>query len=230
MFTGKKRRGNMLLVLGFAFAMAMASARYLMVGADLYTTSKDSAKVYEDIIAYRTAAELSVYDFVADLCRVELVRDLDAEWLSIRKNAIFLQASDDLLKEVVSSGVWRKTDISEVVSGLNLSNPAILTNLVGRLNTSNKSFELCVEDTPTLDANNLVETWNDLVKVHPMYVSVHLTVRGEQIVEQFKLDNLYLVVDQSREDVGGLNKHKMVRFSFKEGDGGVSITRGSFAE
>lgn len=228
----RRRKGSFLLVITFGALMAWVTVSMLTVATSLYTTTKDSAKIYSDIQSYRAASELACYQYVTDLQGVTVTRDLDADWISVTGQAVYSQALDAIKQSLASdtdANAWYVSDISTALSGLNLSDPSVLTNLLGKLTGVRQSFTLTVPEPLKLDWND-PESWSDsdraYVAVEPFTVEISLSVKGESLFETFTVDGLFLDVQFSRiESADGSGRHDTATMMLTEREDGVSITR-----
>lgn len=226
----RKRRGSLLLVITFGTLMAFVVLGLMTLATSLYSTSKDSAKVYADIQSYRAATELACYQYITDLESVVINKDLDADWISVTGNAVYSQALEAIkaaLASEVDENVWYVSDITTALSGANLSNPVVLTDLLAKVVGVRQSFVLTVPEPFKLDWSDS-DSWKNSrganVALEPVIVEITLEVKGEQLFERFIVDGLYLNVVVSREEVGG-SKHDVATMVLVERESGVSITR-----
>lgn len=226
----RKRRGSLLLVITFGTLMAFVVLGLMTLATSLYSTSKDSAKVYADIQSYRAATELACYQYITDLESVVITKDLDADWISVTGNAVYSQALEAIkaaLALETDENVWYVSDITTALSGANLSNPVVLTDLLAKVVGVRQSFTLAVPEPFKLDWADSASWKNSRganVALEPVVVEIALDVKGEQLFERFIVDGLYLSVVVSREEVGG-SKHDVATMVLVEQESGVSITR-----
>lgn len=229
----RKRRGSLLLVITFGTLMAFVVLGLMTLATSLYSTSKDSAKVYADIQSYRAATELACYQYITDLESVIIVKDLDADWISVTGNAVYSQALEAIkaaLGSETDENVWYISDIVTVLSGANLSNPIVLTDLLTKVVGVRQSFGLTVPEPFKLDWTDS-DSWKNSrgahVALEPIVVEIFLEVKGEQLFERFTVDGVYLNVVISREEVGE-SRHDVATMTLVEQESGVSITRAQF--
>lgn len=228
----RKRKGSFLLVITFGALMAWVTVSMLTVATNLYVVTKDSAKIYSDIQSYRAASELACYQYITDLQGVTVTRDLDADWISVTGQAIYTQALDAIKQALASDSdenTWAISDVSLALSGLNLSDPAVLTNLLGKLTGARQEFSLVVPEPMKLDWDD-ADSWSDsdraYVKLEPFIVEIYLSVRGESLFETFLVDGLFLDVQFSEmEAIDGSGSHDVATLMLTEREDGVSITR-----
>lgn len=224
----KSRRGSLLLVITFAVTMGIVAFSMLVMASNLYTASRNSAAVYESIQSYRSATEIATYQYITDLQAVEVTRNLDADWISVSGNAIYTQALDAITGALSPDGgrtAWHVTDIRQAIRGANLSNPAVLVDLLGLLSNANQSFQLEVPAPLRLDWDN-PESSRDrnsaVIAIEPFLVEVNLQVRGEKIFESFIIDGVFLHVDLSKQQG---SKATIATMRLGEGKDGVIISR-----
>lgn len=217
--------------------MAWVVTSMLTVATTLYLGTKDSSRLYSDIQSYRAGAEMACYQYVTDLQGIILTRDLDGEWISVSGEAVYSEALDTIkatLGTDTDPNTWYVSDLTTALSGANLSDPTILTDLLGKLVGVRQSFSLVVPEPLRLDWDD-PESWRDrsgaFVAIEPFKVDVVVTVKGEVVSEEFTVDGLYLNVVATRESVvDGGPKHDIIDINLTEMESGVSITRAQIKE
>ena len=218
----------MLIVVSLALSMSFVVVSMFTVATNSYKSSKDSAKMYAKIQSYRAAVELSTYQYVTDLQSVIVNKDLDGDWLSVSGGAIVTQALELIKEECGSStdpNIWKCQNISEAITGANLSDATVVTKLLGEFAGVRQEYMLCVPEPFEFD-------WNDAhnsdyhVALKPITVEVTLKVKAETIYERFIVDNLYLDIDEQQIEVGP-DTHTFLTMKLECGIDGVSIHRNS---
>lgn len=220
----------------FGTTMAFVVLGMLILATNLYRTAQDSAEIYSDIQSYRAATEIAAYQYITDLQAVQVTKDLDGDWISVSGNAVYtqaIQAIQDSLANPEDGLAWHVTDVRQAISGANLSNPLVVTDLLGLLANAKQSFKLSVPEPIELDWNN-PNSWRDRggadVAIKPIKLEVNLQVRGEQVFERFEVDGLFLTVDISKQEQSDGSKHEIATMQFTEREEGVIISRAPLTE
>lgn len=226
----RRRRGSLLLVITFATSMAMVAVGMMILATNLYSSARYSADNYADIQSYRAAAEMACYQYITDLESVVVTKDLDADWISVSGNAVYTQALEaikDSLASETDSLAWFVADVREALSGVNLSDPLVLTELQGKLAGARQSFSLIVPEPFELDWADS-NSWRDSdganIALSPVLVEVTLAVRGETVYDRFTVDGLYLVVNITQQEIDG-SSHDVATMYLAEMESGVEISR-----
>ena len=226
----RKRRGNMALILFFGATLTSIMVSFMHIAADLYTNSKESAAIYADYQSYRSAVEISSYQFVKDLCSVTVTKDMDGEWIGVDGQALYIMALDDILGKVSSvddTSLWQVRNISTALSGVEMSVPSILNKLQDKVNHTSAKYYLRLPDYLKLDWSDS-GSWSDrngsYVAIEEFEVDVHLEIRTEELNTVFEISNLYFDLTPLEMSVGD-DVHEFVTFSIVEGEGGVRIAR-----
>ena len=227
------RKGNLLAILLFASSMAIISFGTLGLAMTLYAHNNNSAKSYANYQSYRAALEVSVYQYVADLCSVTVTRDLNSDWISVSDSAIYTQGIE-LIQETIGLSenplTWKTTDIITAISATPISNAEIMASLLGYVSSvGTTEFNLSAVDYPSIDYTSLGESSSgdsfSQLALHPLEVNVHLRVKGEVLDDVLFIDNLYLTVTQEKFEGEGGNKVSNVTMRIEEGESGVKIYR-----
>ena len=225
----KRRRGSALLIVALATFMAAVLTGMVRLASMLYISSQDSSKIYANIQSYRAVAELSCYRYVTELEASIASKNLDAEWISVEGNALYTQALDALQAEIGSESdpaVWGVRDVTQILGGANLSNPAILPDLLAKFVGVDYELQLSVPEPLRFD-------WSDpdsyrsrdsaYIALEPFVVEVDLRVKSENIFEKFIVDGLYLDVQLFK-----MGETKHMTFQLTEKEEGVRISREAF--
>ena len=210
----KRKRGSLLLVLVYGTIMAVVMVNFVQLSQSLSTSSKDSAKVYQDIQDYRAAAELACYSYVTALESVTVTKDLESDWLTVDGAAIMTQALQAIQGEFADpedSSLWVQHDVTQAITAMSITNPAVLTNLLGKFVDVKHNLDLKIPEPLRLSRDHIVD----------FDVEVTLEVKGEMVIEYFKVGNLYLSVEETKNDEG----NKIVIMNITEGPEGVNIYR-----
>lgn len=229
----ERRKANLLLVLLFAMTIAIVSFGTLALAMTLYASGNDSAKRYAEYQSYRAAIEVSVYQYVADLCSVSVRRDLNSDWISVSDSAVYSQGLE-LIQETIGTEedrlVWKVTDITEAISAAPMTDATIATSLLGSVSVEGiKEFQLKSADVPSINYESLNNVINDkglsIFELNPIEVDVHLRVRGEILDEKLYVSGLVLNSNYEayRNEFGKLVEN--VSMQIKEGEAGIDIYR-----
>lgn len=202
--------------------MAWVIVSMLTLASSLYGTSKDSAKIYSNLQSYRAASELCTYQYLTDLTSVTVEKRLDTDWISIKENAMYSQALaaiQNALADPNDETRWILNTVTDALTGANISDPTILTDLFSKLSTGRQELILKVPEPLTLDWTHK-DNWKNAsgahVKIKPFVIETTLNVKGESITEVFEVDELFL--DVSVEGNTAI-------LSLKETESGVKIRR-----
>lgn len=219
----QRRKGSLLVVIVFAALMAVVMVSMMMVASSLYSTGRDSSKTYGRIQTYRATTELLCYRYISDLEMAIVTRDLTGDWISVSGNAIYTQAIDAIFASMGTTAepdVWNVHDATVALDSIDVSNPAILTGLLGELKGIRQDFTLTAVTPVMLDWQN-EESWRRRDGAHvalkPVQIEVEFNARGEHLFETFQVNGLFL-------DVVVANRTQLT-LSVAESMEGVSITR-----
>lgn len=218
----------------------------LVVSSQLYTTSRDSSRMYERYQTCYAVSELACYQYILDLCAVNVTQDLSSQWISSAESALYSQALDLIVGAIGSPDDqtrWHITTAESAIAAMNVSNSSVLVPLMGEITGVRQELEVRVQYPLMLNWDD-EGSWEDReaskVKLDPFYVDVTFSLRGDTIKDRFYVDNLYLSLERLvNEDIGsapeepgeddgsdeGEEKSALVRMAIVEGDGGVVITR-----
>lgn len=227
----RQRKGSFLLVITFGVLMAWVIVSMLTVATSLYSSSKDTAKIYGDIQSYRAATELACYQYITDLQGMTVTKDLDGDWISVSGQAVYTQALDAIQATLASPEdptAWFVTDITDALAGANLSDPSVLTDLLSKLSGVRQEFKLTVPEPMKLDWDN-PETSSSrtgaTVALEPLVIEVYLTVKGESVSEKFIVTDLFLDVDITETEMEDGSTHAVATMMLTEKESGVTISR-----
>lgn len=232
----KRRRGSFLLVITFGTLMAWVIVSMLTVATSLYSGTRDNARIYSDIQSYRAGTELACYQYITDLQGITVTKDLDSDWISVTNQAIYTQALDAIKATLGADddpNRWFVSDLTTALSGANLSDPTVLTDLLGRVAGARQSFALSVPEPLTLnweDPNSWRSSSGAYAAVVPFVVEVNLSVRAETVSERFIVSGLYLSIDITDQDMADGGRHEIATMRLAEREEGVSITRAQIEE
>lgn len=228
----RKRKGNMALVIFFGATLTSIMVGFMHIAADLYTNSKESATMYADYQSYRSAMEISSYQFVKDLCSVTVTKDMDGEWIGVDGNALYVMALEDILEKVSSvddTNLWQVRDMNTCLSGVEMSEPRILNHLQEKVEHSSSEFWIKLPSYLRLDWSDS-GSWSDrngsYVAIEEFEVDVHFGIRTENLNTTLAISNLYFDLTPLEMAVGD-DVHEFITFSIVEGEGGVRIERRS---
>lgn len=217
----KRRKGSIALVLMFGMSMAYVNVHHLTVAANLYQLQRSSSDVYASIQSYRSIAEIAAAQFVSDMCSVQIIRDLDAEWLNVRPLARYYEALDDIRESFESEterGIWEQTDIEELLLGVACSDPSVTYRIAHELSGDNKEFKLRIPTDFELDWDSekiVSRSGYAQIPLKPLEIEVYLRVKNEEILEVFAIEGLFLEMTASTLDVGG-SEHDSIVFKLSE--------------
>ena len=216
--------------------MAWVVVSMLILATNLYLSTKDESQIYSDIQTYRAGMELACYQYITDLQGITVTKDLDSDWISVTNQAIYTQALDAIKGELGADdnpNKWYVSDLATALSGANLSDPTLLTDLLGDIAGARQEFELIVPEPLMLDWEN-ADSWKNNsgaeVAITPFIVEVHLSIKAENFTEMFKVDGLYLSISITDQDVAGGGRHEIATMRLIEKEEGVSITRAQIEE
>ena len=221
----------MLVVLTFGTLMGLVVVSMMTLAYNLYYSSRNSSENYSDIQNYRAATELACYQYVTDLCSVLVTRDLESDWITPSGQAIYTQAVELIQNELASPSdvdAWYVNDITVALSAINVSDPSVLTDLLGRLTGVRQEFRLAVPEPLRLDflSSEVVmdNRTGGRIPLEEFDVEVDLTVRGETVNEVFTISGLYLDVTFFDMAVG-TSEYSAAQIILVEDEEGVQITR-----
>lgn len=212
-------RGNMMMVVLFATAMSFVLIGMLSVSHAYRSTLRDSGREFANYQTYKAVTELACYGYVSDLQAQFVTIDAGDAWLSVSGAARYTQALDAAREAITTAGpprVWRKTDVSEIVSSVGVADPGVLINMNALLSRGTFEIEVVPDTAMDLDWKD-DETWvarnEGHVALEPFEVYVNLSARNEKLSETFLVDGIYLDMVKDSEGV--------ISFSFglsQEGD------------
>ena len=227
----KRRKGSLLAILLFAVMIAIMSFGTLSVASSLYATNEESAKRYAHIQSYRSATEIACYQYINDLQAVTVTKFLTGDWVSVSGSAVYTQACE-VIQETVGKEddplVWKVSTIEAAIAGATVSNPEIVTNLLGLLAEGRASFMLSVTDYPEIDwtaGESFVSKDESQLKLRPFEVIVELTAKSEVLKEHLFVNGLYLNVLQESIRTEGGTRDTKVTMNISVGESGVQIYR-----
>lgn len=207
----KARRGSLIAVLLFAVVIAIVCFGMLMVASSLYTANEENATHYANVQSYRSAAEMAVYQYATDLQAVVLTKNLDTDWIGVSGPAIYTEGLTLIAETIGQNSApagetpnhlkWKVDTIQTAIGAANVSNPAVLANLLAELDVGRSIFELTIDDYPDIDwtsSSSWIVGKEAMLKIAPIGVKVKLTVRGEQLLEHMFIDGLFLHVVRER--------------------------------
>ena len=227
----KRRRGSLLLVLTYGTLMVMVVTGMLVLASSLYTTSRDSAKMYSDIQSYRAATELACYQYVTDLQSVVVTKDLDADWISTSRNVVYTRAVEEIVKSLADPNdatVWHVKDVRDAIDAADLSDPSVLVNMLAKMTDVKQVFQLTLPDTIELDWAS-EDTWTTYagaqIALKPVPIVIDLEIKSEAIHEEFYVHDLLLSITIDRITMGDNTVHEIATMSLIEKEEGVRILR-----
>lgn len=229
----KKRKGSLMLVLVFAFVIAIVMTAAAKITQASATLAKDSATMYESIQYYRSAAEIACWAYVNELQTVTVTKDLEADWLS-SYTSMFAQAINsiqDVFADTSYTGdgyKWNKTTTVDALTGVPLSNSVFLADLISKFTSGNQSFSLVTPVQLEVAASN---DFDDITHgsgryvISPFLVEVDIRALGEDIHEKFYVSNLVLELSVATTPTGVASRVDQVTFRFTTDYGGIRISR-----
>ena len=241
-----KRKGSFVLVLILGPIIVHVIVSMLVVASQLYTTSRDSSRMYERYQSCYAVSELSCYQYILDLCAVNVTQDLSSRWISSAESALYSQALDLIVKSIGAANDqtrWHITTAESALAAMDVSDSSVLVPLMGEVTGIRQELEVRVQYPLMLNWDD-EGSWEDReasqIKLDPFYVDVTFSLRGDMIQDRFYVDNLYLSLEQlAGGDIGPApgetegegdeeeeeEEVNLVRMAIVEGEGGVVITR-----
>ena len=231
----KKRKGNLLAVLLFAIVMAMISFGSLQVVASVYASNEESIRGYQREQDYRSAAELSAYQFVNDLQSITVTKDtaLETSWLSSSVSSTYTASIKALVDSICATQTngshrWRITDASYALSAVTMDDPSIMKDLLTNLQAGYSSLSVSLPVYPDLDYGgelNIISDGYSRISVASFELDSDLYARAESSKEVLYVDNLFLeVYDHDYVDGAG-DSQTVYTMRLVSGAGGVKIYR-----
>lgn len=223
----RPRRGSIIVIVMYGTLMAMVMLMMMQLASTLYTSSKESAKVYPNIQTYRAATELACYQYITDLESVVVTKNLDTDWLSVSDNAVVtqaLQAIQDAIADTNDKTLWKVDDVTQALQAANISDPSVLTTMLAKLTNVRQEFSLKVPEPIKVDWDD-EKSWRNQGDMHgviePVTIEVSLQVRGESTFETFLVSGLYLDVQADEPTPGTF----ILTMAIAEEIEGVTINR-----
>lgn len=227
----KERQGTLLAILLFAIMIAIMSFGTTAVANTLYASNKETATRYSHIQSYRSATEIACYQYLNDMQALIVTKSLTGEWVSVSGSAVYTQAIDAIVEQLGTAEdamIWRVSTIENAIGGASVSDPAIVTNLLGLLAEGRVDFQLRLADYPEIDweaGESYVGRDESQLKLKPFEIIVDLTAKGEVLKERLFVDGLFLNVLQSKVNVPGGGRDTLVTMSIVPSQEGVQIYR-----
>ena len=227
----KDRKGNLLAILVFAIMIAIMSFGATAVATTLYMSNEETATRYSHIQSYRSATEIACYQYLNDMQALIVTKSLTGEWVSVSGSAVYTQAIDAIVEQIGTTEdplKWRVQTIEGAIGGATISDPSIVTNLLGLLAEGRVSFQLHLVDYPEIDweaGESYITRDESQLKLKPFEVIVDLTAKGEILKEHLFVDGLFLNVLQAKITRPGGGRDTQVTMSIVPSQEGVEIYR-----
>lgn len=230
MLKHKRRSGSLIAILLFAVVIAIMSFGTASVASTLYASNEESATRYAHIQSYRAATEIACYQYINDLQAITVTKNLSGDWVSVSGSAIYTQSVEVITEQLGmpdSPLVWKVSTIEAAIAGATISDPAIVTTLLGLLAEGRADFQLSLVDYPDIDwaaGESYISRDESQLKLKPLEVIVELTAKGEVLKEHLYVSGLYLNVLQmvERTETG---RQTTVTMNITTGEKGVQIYR-----
>ena len=230
MLKHKRRSGSLIAILLFAVVIAIMSFGTASVASTLYASNEESATRYAHIQSYRAATEIACYQYINDLQAITVTKNLSGDWVSVSGSAIYTQSVEVITEQLGMTDsplVWKVSTIEAAIAGATVSDPAIVTNLLGLLAEGRADFQLSLVDYPDIDwtaGESYISRDESQLKLKPLEVIVELTAKGEVLKEHLYISGLYLNVLQmvERTETG---RQTTVTMNITTGEKGVQIYR-----
>lgn len=230
MLKKRKRRGSLLAILLFAVIMAIMAFGTASVASTLYASNEESATRYSHIQSYRSATEIACYQYIGDLQAITVTKNLSGDWVSVSGSAVYTQATEVIVEQLGMTDnplVWKVSTIEAAIAGATVSDPSVVTNLLGLLAEGRVNFQLSLVDYPEIDwaaGESFISRDESQLKLLPLEVVVELTVKGEVLKEHLFVSGLYLNVLQMVERTES-GRQTTVTMNITTGEKGVQIYR-----
>ena len=150
--------------------------------------------------------------------------------MSVSGSAIYTQSVEVITEQLGMTDnplVWKVSTIEAAIAGATISDPAIVTTLLGLMAEGRADFQLSLVDYPDIDwaaGESYISRDESQLKLKPLEVIVELTAKGEVLKEHLYVSGLYLNVLQmvERTETG---RQTTVTMNITTGEKGVQIYR-----